>query len=98
MASMSYSPVLALLAACSLASVVAAHGNHGHDLPEGTFVSPDPIVRHQTLESSYLLTVWQDSTLWIHILLQTFAWGVVFPTGMVLGVRSRGILSSRHAY
>lgn len=30
----------------------------------------------------------QDTTLWIHILIQTFAWGVIFPIGMVLGVRN----------
>ena len=31
-----------------------------------------------------------DSTLWIHIIMQTFAFGIVFPTGMVLGlVKSR---------
>lgn len=28
----------------------------------------------------------QDSTLWAHIFLQTAAWGVIFPLGMVLGV------------
>ena len=27
-----------------------------------------------------------DSILWTHILIQTLAWGVIFPTGMVLGV------------
>lgn len=31
-----------------------------------------------------------DSILWAHILLQSFAWGILFPTGMVLGlVKSR---------
>ena len=29
---------------------------------------------------------YQDTILWIHILLQIFAFGIVFPTGMVLGV------------
>jgi hypothetical protein len=28
----------------------------------------------------------QDRILWIHILIQTFAWGILFPIGMVLGV------------
>ena len=28
----------------------------------------------------------QDTILWVHILIQTLAWGVLFPTGMVLGV------------
>ena len=47
----------------------------GHDkIPEGAVMSDDPI----------------DSTLWIHILLQSLAWGILFPLGMVLGlVRSR---------
>jgi len=30
----------------------------------------------------------QDRILWIHILIQITAWGIIFPTGMVLGVRS----------
>jgi len=31
-----------------------------------------------------------DSILWIHMALQVLIWGVVFPTGMVLGItRSR---------
>jgi len=31
-----------------------------------------------------------DPLLWIHIALQTLVWGVIFPTGMVLGIsRSR---------
>ena len=31
-----------------------------------------------------------DPLLWIHITLQTLVWGVIFPTGMVLGIsRSR---------
>lgn len=28
----------------------------------------------------------QDTTLWIHILLQMLAFGIIFPLGMVLGV------------
>ncbi|KAI9687490.1 MAG: hypothetical protein M1822_002100 [Bathelium mastoideum] len=40
----------------------------------GEGISPDPI----------------DSILWAHILMQIFAWGVLFPIGMVLGIiRSR---------
>jgi hypothetical protein len=31
-----------------------------------------------------------DSVLWIHIFVQTLVWGILFPTGMVLGItRSR---------
>ncbi|KAK3676474.1 hypothetical protein LTR78_003750 [Recurvomyces mirabilis] len=43
-------------------------------LEEGLAISADPI----------------DSILWSHILLQCLAWGILFPTGMVLGlVRNR---------
>nr|POE78501.1 protein ytp1 [Quercus suber] len=47
----------------------------GHEaIPEGEVISPEPL----------------DTTLWIHILLQTFTWGILMPTGMVLGLaRSR---------
>ncbi|EME43145.1 hypothetical protein DOTSEDRAFT_45128 [Dothistroma septosporum NZE10] len=47
----------------------------GHDkIPEGQVISVEPI----------------DTTLWVHILIQSVAWGIIFPTGMVLGlVRSR---------
>ncbi|OOF92228.1 hypothetical protein ASPCADRAFT_210640 [Aspergillus carbonarius ITEM 5010] len=47
----------------------------GHEsVPEGAAVSDDPI----------------DSTLWVHMILMGFAFGLVFPLGMVLGiVRSR---------
>ncbi|KAF2434815.1 hypothetical protein EJ08DRAFT_657034 [Tothia fuscella] len=43
-------------------------------IADGAGVSEDPI----------------DTILWMHILIQTLAWGILFPTGMVLGiVRSR---------
>ncbi|KAL2814643.1 hypothetical protein BJX63DRAFT_196383 [Aspergillus granulosus] len=43
-------------------------------VPEGSATSEDPI----------------DSTLWIHMILMGFAFGIIFPLGMVLGiVRSR---------
>ncbi|TID19364.1 hypothetical protein E6O75_ATG06702 [Venturia nashicola] len=43
-------------------------------IKDGHFISDDPI----------------DSTLWIHILLMTLAWGMLMPMGMVLGmIRSR---------
>ena len=47
----------------------------GHEaIPEGEAISSEPM----------------DTTLWVHILLQTLAWGIIFPTGMVLGlVKSR---------
>ncbi|KAK4501198.1 hypothetical protein PRZ48_007005 [Zasmidium cellare] len=47
----------------------------GHDkIPEGEAVSAEPL----------------GSTMWAHILIQSTAWGILYPTGMVLGmVRSR---------
>ncbi|KAK2744958.1 hypothetical protein FQN57_004088 [Myotisia sp. PD_48] len=43
-------------------------------IPEGMVISSDPI----------------DTVLWIHMILMSFAFGVIFPTGMVLGItRSR---------
>ncbi|KAF2142969.1 uncharacterized protein K452DRAFT_225841 [Aplosporella prunicola CBS 121167] len=57
-----------------MAASTAAHEHHMDKIPEGAGTSPDPI----------------DATLWVHILLQSLAWGVLFPTGMVLGItRSR---------
>ncbi|KAK4984849.1 hypothetical protein LTR66_008365 [Elasticomyces elasticus] len=57
-----------------LAEKTSAHEHHDDKIPGGEGLSPDPI----------------DSILWTHILLQTLAWGILFPTGMVLGiVRSR---------
>jgi len=53
-----------------LLRTVHGHEHHNDMIPEGDGVSADPI----------------DSILWTHILLQTFAWGVLMPTGMVLGV------------
>ncbi|KAL1392305.1 integral membrane protein [Phyllosticta capitalensis] len=63
-----------LAALLCLAATARAHEHHMEDIPEGSGMSADPI----------------DSVLWIHILIQTLAWGVLFPTGMVLGItRSR---------
>ncbi|KAG9595196.1 hypothetical protein KCU77_g2639, partial [Aureobasidium melanogenum] len=57
-----------------LVSTAQAHEHHEDKIPEGAAISPDPL----------------DTTLWVHILVQIFAWGILFPTGMVLGiVRSR---------
>lgn len=52
-----------------------ARAHGGHDkIPEGKAISHDPI----------------DATLWVHILIQCTAWGIIMPTGMVLGlIRSR---------
>ncbi|CAI4212886.1 unnamed protein product [Parascedosporium putredinis] len=60
-----------LFAAVALLAVAAAHGNHGgENIEEGETVSSDPI----------------DAILWIHIFLQMFAWGILFPVGMVFGL------------
>ena len=58
-----------------LALAALAAAHGGHEkVPEGDAISTDPI----------------DGTLWAHILIQSLGWGVVLPTGMVLGlVRSR---------
>ncbi|CAI6333278.1 unnamed protein product [Periconia digitata] len=52
------------------AAIANAHEHHMDKIPEGESVSADPI----------------DSILWIHILVQTIGWGILFPTGMVLGI------------
>ncbi|KAF2263859.1 integral membrane protein-like protein [Lojkania enalia] len=49
---------------------VEAHEHHMDKIEEGHAISDDPI----------------DSILWIHILIQSLAWGILFPTGMVLGI------------
>lgn len=49
---------------------VTAHEHHMNKIETGHAISDDPI----------------DSVLWIHILVQSLAWGIIFPTGMVLGV------------
>ncbi|MCJ1361497.1 hypothetical protein MMC16_000597 [Acarospora aff. strigata] len=65
---------LAGLLCLFLASGTRGHEHHGEDIPEGEAISAQPI----------------DSILWVHIILQTVTWGLIFPTGMVLGiVRSR---------
>ncbi|GAM86878.1 hypothetical protein ANO11243_048980 [Dothideomycetidae sp. 11243] len=68
---------MALLLAVSLSALAQrslAHEHHGESVPEGESVSADPI----------------DTILWTHIIIQGFAWGILYPLGMVLGiVRSR---------
>ncbi|OQO04502.1 hypothetical protein B0A48_09424 [Cryoendolithus antarcticus] len=68
-------PAMLPLISTLLALAATVLAHGGHDaVPEGEAISPEPI----------------DTTLWIHILLQTLAWGILFPTGMVLGlVKSR---------
>lgn len=63
-----------LVALCALFVVVNAHDHPGENIPPGESVSPDPI----------------DSILWVHIAIMMCCFGVIFPTGMVLGmVKSR---------
>ncbi|KAL9587759.1 MAG: hypothetical protein Q9212_000051 [Teloschistes hypoglaucus] len=65
---------LALIVGLALVGKAASHEHHDDKIPEGEAISPDPI----------------DTTLWIHIIVQIVAFGLIFPTGMVLGiVRSR---------
>ncbi|KAL5121745.1 hypothetical protein ACEQ8H_000432 [Pleosporales sp. CAS-2024a] len=56
-------------AALLLSTAVRAHEHHTDKIADGHAISVDPI----------------DSILWIHILVQAVAWGIIFPTGMVLG-------------
>ncbi|KAH8733146.1 hypothetical protein GQ44DRAFT_696981 [Phaeosphaeriaceae sp. PMI808] len=57
-----------------LSTLARAHDHHGDKIEDGHAISADPI----------------DSILWTHILVQTCAWGIIFPTGMVLGmIRSK---------
>ena len=71
-----------------LAGQTAAHEHHEDKIPEGSVISSDPIVRISLLrrKDADKLTFLQDSILWVHIIIQALAWGVIFPTGMVLGV------------
>ncbi|KAA8568550.1 hypothetical protein EYC84_007570 [Monilinia fructicola] len=64
---------LAFMATSALAVFAKGTNAHGGDMSkiqEGEAMSIEPI----------------DSTLWVHILLQMFAFGIIFPTGMVLGI------------
>ncbi|KAF2678993.1 hypothetical protein K458DRAFT_394402 [Lentithecium fluviatile CBS 122367] len=62
--------VYAVVALLLCAATVTAHEHHMDKIQEGDGISKDPI----------------DSILWIHILVQIMAWGIMFPTGMVLGI------------
>ncbi|KAH7087843.1 hypothetical protein FB567DRAFT_355456 [Paraphoma chrysanthemicola] len=58
------------VAALLLSTTARAHDHHTDNIEEGHAISADPL----------------DSILWIHILIQSLAWGIIFPTGMVLGI------------
>ncbi|EUC42878.1 hypothetical protein COCMIDRAFT_102366 [Bipolaris oryzae ATCC 44560] len=51
-------------------TMATAHVHEVSKIQQGDTVSQDPI----------------DSVLWTHILVQSLAWGIIFPTGMVLGI------------
>lgn len=61
-----------LLAAALIAAMAGGAMAHEHhdEIEEGHTISDEPI----------------DGTLWVHILVQMLAFGVLYPTGMVLGV------------
>ncbi|KAI0847151.1 hypothetical protein F5Y00DRAFT_241848 [Daldinia vernicosa] len=50
--------------------MASAHDHSSTHIEDGQAISVDPI----------------DTTLWIHIFIQMFAWGIIFPLGMVLGI------------
>lgn len=61
---------LPVFALLYLAGQTLAHEHHTDEIPEGQAVSAQPI----------------DTTLWIHIAIQIASFGIIFPTGMVLGI------------
>ncbi|SPN98736.1 related to type-III integral membrane protein, involved in copper and iron homeostasis [Cephalotrichum gorgonifer] len=63
-------PLRLVLAASTFYTLALAHGDHGDKIEEGHAISSDPI----------------DSILWIHILLQVLAFGILYPVGMVFGM------------
>ncbi|KAI1764631.1 hypothetical protein GGR53DRAFT_306186 [Hypoxylon sp. FL1150] len=70
-ASMAPSSFLPLsLLVLSAIPMASGHDHSSTHIEEGETISADPI----------------DTILWIHIFIQMFAWGVVFPLGMVLGI------------
>ncbi|KAG5975440.1 hypothetical protein E4U55_007678 [Claviceps digitariae] len=59
------------LFAATLATMADGHEHHGDSkIPEGQTISLEPL----------------DTILWIHIFINMFAYGVIFPIGMVLGM------------
>ncbi|KAK5115917.1 hypothetical protein LTR62_000373 [Meristemomyces frigidus] len=63
-------PIAALLLTIILLATRASAHGDHSHIEDGLAISTDPI----------------DSILWAHILIQCLAWGVLFPTGMVLGL------------
>ncbi|KAM3562384.1 hypothetical protein ARSEF4850_002774 [Beauveria asiatica] len=61
-----------LVIVAALCSAAQAHDHHGvqKNIPEGETVTKEPL----------------DSLTWLHIFIQMFAYGVIFPIGMVFGM------------
>ncbi|KAM3434110.1 hypothetical protein NHJ13734_006150 [Beauveria thailandica] len=61
-----------LVIVAALCSAAQAHDHHGvqKNIPEGETVTKEPL----------------DSITWLHIFIQMFAYGVIFPIGMVFGM------------
>ncbi|TKA28943.1 hypothetical protein B0A50_03354 [Salinomyces thailandicus] len=75
-AAMAPSSVISALSAFALLAALPLAAAHGDHshIEAGAAISAEPL----------------DKTIWIHILVQSLAWGILFPTGMVLGlVKSR---------
>lgn len=67
---MGYRTRAAAVAVLLMSAAVRAHDHDTDNIEEGQAISAEPL----------------DSILWIHILIQSLAWGIIFPTGMVLGI------------
>ena len=79
---------LSIAALLCFAGQVLAHEHHTDDIPEGEAVSAEPIVCLPLYGKLLELCLRrQDTILWIHIVIQILSFGIVFPAGMVLGVR-----------
>lgn len=64
------STTVTAIAAAAFLPMAFGHEHDEGNIPEGETVSADPI----------------DTTLWIHIFVQMFVFGILFPLGMVLGI------------
>ncbi|KAI9777563.1 MAG: hypothetical protein M1835_005199 [Candelina submexicana] len=53
-----------------LVRTVEGHEHHTDDIPKGEAISAEPL----------------DSILWTHICIQILSFGIIFPTGMILGI------------
>ncbi|OTA82986.1 hypothetical protein M434DRAFT_400837 [Hypoxylon sp. CO27-5] len=67
---MAFSSLPIFLLAIAALPMASAHDHSSTHIEEGQAISVEPI----------------DTTLWVHIFVQMFAWGIIFPLGMVLGI------------